>query len=260
MINETLFPVKEIPAIWADKKNGNILNKETGHKFIIRQDTGEILSCMTDEYKLVSNKEIMDTALPILKKCGAKPREAKVLNDGKRTVWKFNIPSIKVLVSEGDMGNPEIIIKNSYDGSWELGIMGGAFRLVCENGMIIGILLTKKSNRHSIYNPNIENLESMIVDTIESTSKVFKEDFTLLKETKVNPKHTEKMIEMIPSNVMEPFVQYLLGHKPENYWDLFNAATWVNTHHMNRNYSTTHKFESQIYPAVSRWAKDVARA
>ena len=106
----------------------------------------------------------------------------------------------------------------------------------------------------------IDDLESMIVDTIENTSEVFKQDFAMLKDTKVSKTHVKKLVEMVPTNVMDGFVQYLCAHKPYNYWDLFNAATYVNTHHMNRNNTTTHKFEQKIYPTISKWAKSVAEA
>ena len=86
------------------------------------------------------------------------------------------------------------------------------------------VFLDKKSNRHSIYNPRIDDLESMIVDTIENTSNVFEQDFVMLKDTKVRNSHIKKLIEMVPSNVMDGFVQYLCAHKPYNYWDLFNDA------------------------------------
>ena len=265
MLSETKFPVKEIPAIGIPQSVGDEVQfgqeiDNTGYKFIVREDTGDILSCMTDEYKLVTNTEILDTAVPIFNKVGAKLREAKVLQDGKKTIWKYSIPGIKVPIADGDEVSPEIVIKNSYDGSWELGVISGAFRLICENGMVIGIILNKKSNRHSIYNPRLENLEELIVDTIEKTSTVFEQDFAILKDTKVSQSHVKKMVEMIPTNVMDGFVQYLCAHKPHTYWDLFNAATWVNTHHMNRNNTTTHKFEHQIYPTISKWANTAAQA
>ena len=52
MLQNAKFPVKEVPAIGVDS------NREidsTGYKFIVREDTGKILSCMTDSYKLVKN-------------------------------------------------------------------------------------------------------------------------------------------------------------------------------------------------------------
>ena len=43
----------------------------TGHKFIIREDTGEVLSCMTDEYKVVDNKSVVNKVEKVLKGSGA---------------------------------------------------------------------------------------------------------------------------------------------------------------------------------------------
>ena len=262
-MNEALFPVREVPAIvtgneWSDSFAQNAVN--TGHKFIVREDTGDVLSCMTNEYQLVTNQEIFDASKDALRKVGAIEREVKVLNDGRRTVWRYTIPKVKVKIAANDYVNPEIMLRNSYDGSWEIGVIAGAYRLVCSNGMVIGVVLSKKTNRHSIYNPRISNLPELISETIENTADVFEHDFALMLDTKVAQQHVKELISMIPTNVMEGFVQYLCAHKPHNYWDLFNAATWVNTHHMNRNFSSTHKFESKIFPSIRKWTKEVARA
>ena len=257
-MNEALFPVVEVPAIGVGEVNKHI--DKTGYKFIRREDTGEILSCMTDEYKLVTNQEIHDASTDALRKAGAVEREVKVLNDGRKTIWRYVIPMVKVKIAAKDYVNPEIMLRNSYDGSWEIGVIAGAYRLVCSNGMVIGVVLAKKTNRHSIYNPRIAELPELIVETIENTSEIFKSDFALMLDTKVRQNHVQELIKMIPTNVMEGFVQYLCAHKPHNYWDLFNAATWVNTHYMNRNFASTHKFESQIFPAVRSWANQVASA
>ena len=263
MINSVMFPVREIPAlitgdVFSDQFGDTATN--TGYKFIVREDTGQVLSCMTDEYKLVTNEQLYKSAEKTLKKVGAKAREVKVLGDGKRTIMRFVIPNVKVKVSKDDVVNPEIMIKNSYDGSWEIGIQAGAYRLVCANGMVIGVVLSNKSNKHSVYNPRISELPEVIAETVETTASIFKDDFALMLDTKVNQKHVKEIIEMVPTNVMEPFVQYLMSHKPNNYWDLINSATWVNTHHMNRNHNSTHKFESQIFPKISRWTREEARA
>ena len=196
----------------------------------MREDTGDVLSCMTDEYKLVTNQEIMNVAVPVIKKHDGVIRESEILSDGKRASWKFNFPKITVSVGEDDNLNPEIIIRNSYDGFWELSILGGAFRLVCSNGMVVGTITSKKSNRHSVYNPSLEKIEEMIVSTV------------------------------VPDKFMEPFAQYLMGKKMETFWDLYNALTWINTHHMSRRAGTTHKFESSIHPTVLGWAQKAAVA
>jgi len=269
MINEALFPVKEVSAVYPlsgtyktdetrDKKQSFI--GETGYKFIVREDTGDVLSCMTDEYQLVTNEQLHLAADETLRKCGAVEREVKVLGGGKRTIMRYVIPNVKVKISKDDIVNPEIMFKNSYDGSWEVGVQAGAYRLVCANGMVIGVVLSNKSNKHSVYNPRISELPEIIAETVETTASIFKDDFALMLDTKVNQKHVKEIIEMVPTNVMEPFVQYLMSHKPSNYWDLINSATWVNTHHMNRNHNSTHQFESQIFPKISNWTREEARA
>jgi len=53
----------------------------------------------------------------------------------------------------------------------------------------------------------------------------------------------------------EFLTQYLIANKPKDYWDLFNCATYLSTHKMNRKNSATHKLESQIYPSIRKWAK-----
>ena len=67
---DTLFSIKEVP-IFKDVVTHNLgthdKNGRSGYKFIVREDTGQILSCMTDDYKVVTNKELIDTAIPILK-------------------------------------------------------------------------------------------------------------------------------------------------------------------------------------------------
>ena len=129
MIEQTLFPVKEYPAYheagtWAKSDENENLNN-TGYKFIVREDTGKVLSCMTNDYKLVNNKQIIDTATPILKQHKAELKEAVSLGDGQKTVWKWIIPDVKMKVAKDDFMNPEIIIKNSYDGSMQVHILSG---------------------------------------------------------------------------------------------------------------------------------------
>ena len=256
MIEQTLFPVKEVPAYFKHIANNGKLSEEleTGHKFIVREDTGKVLSCMTNDYKLVDNKQIIDTATPILKQHKAELKEAVSLGDGQKTVWKWIIPDVKMQVAKDDFMNPEIIIKNSYDGSMQVHILSGAFRLVCSNGMIIGNVIDKHNYRHNVNSLNIDNLDESIERTIIQARKV-SEDFPMLKDKKLRQKHIIELIKLFPSTMSEFITQYLVANKPKDYWDLFNCATYLTSHRMNRKYNTTHKLESQIYPNVIKWAR-----
>ena len=264
MLRDTLFPVKEVPAIGKFPKNMNYTDEETkttGWKFILREDTGQILSCMTNEYKMVTNKQIIDIAKPVLKKHKAELVEAVSLGDGQKTVWKWRIPDYTIKIAEGDDLNPEIIIKNSYDGSLQVHILAGAFRLVCSNGMVIGITLGQKNYRHSVNNINLnkDKIESVIEKTINHTMDVGKE-FEILANTKLNEKHIIKLVELFPFQMSEYLVQYLVANKPTNYWDLLNTSTYLSTHKMKREYQSTHKLETDIYPKIKKWAETAAKA
>ena len=256
-IESTLFPVKEYPANFAyNEKNNNDkwnVKLETGYKFIVREDTGQVLSCMTDEYKLVPNSDIIKAAEPILKQHNAKLREAVSLGDGQRTVWKWTMPNEMIEVSKGDVMNPEIIIKNSYDGSLQVHILSGAFRLVCSIGMIIGTTIDRHNYRHNVGNVNLNNLEEIIVGVVEKTEEEGKR-LSVLKDNKLRQTHIIKLIELFPSTMSQFITQYLIANKPKTYWDLYNVATYINTHRMNRKYNTTHKLENQLYPSIMRWA------
>ena len=138
-LTSSYFPVSEVPAVGIPVKGKEI--DGTGYKFIVREDTNDILSCVTNSYKLVTNKEIMQKASPVLKKQGAHLEEMRIFGNGARTKYKYRFPDTKVEIATGDFVNPEVIINNSYDGSTEISAMGGAFRLLCSNGMVIGLSL-----------------------------------------------------------------------------------------------------------------------
>lgn len=258
-LSHTIFPVIEVPAVGIPTTDNKEIDN-TGYKFIVREDTNDILSCVTEEYRLVPNKSIIESATPTLKEVGAILTEAQSFGNGSRTSWTWKIPNIKVKIGPKDYVNPTITLRNSYDGTVQLHILAGAFRLVCSNGLVIGVTISKKVNKHSIYNVDLDKIEDTIKDTVYTVKDVFDRDFPVLTETKVNPKHVAGLIKMFPDFTIESMAQYLMAHKPKTYWDLLNTATYIATHHMRRNYETTHKLESSIYPTVSKWAKSQAQA
>ena len=161
---------------------------------------------------------------------------------------------------ENDYVNPEIIIKNSYDASLQVHVLSGAFRLVCSNGLVIGIVISKHNHKHSVNNLSLDHLDNAIEQTVLTTKKIVKDDFPLLCDTKIQENHIIKAIELFPSTMSEFIVQYLVANKPTTYWDLLNVCTYIATHRMNRTYNTTHQLETNVYPKVSKWAKSVAQA
>ena len=250
-LNESYFPVKEVPVMYDIVGKDEAVN--AGYKLIVREDNNKILSCMTDNYKLVTNKDIMEKADPILKKQGAILSDIHMFGNGARVRYKYRFPDTKVEVEKNDFVNPEIIINNSYDGTSEVSAMGGAFRLVCSNGLVIGYSIGKEGSRHTVWNKE-EEIEAIVKSVINKTTTVFKNDFPKMIEKAVKKKDSQKLLELFPGYTMESMVQYLLKTPPKNYWDLLNAATWVTTHVMKRKAEATHKFESRIFDTIKNMA------
>ena len=46
MLQNAMFPIREVPAIGVHESGAEI--DSTGYKFIVRDDTGKVLSCMTE--------------------------------------------------------------------------------------------------------------------------------------------------------------------------------------------------------------------
>ena len=251
-INDIMFPVKEMPATF--KRDDGQTKQHTGYKFIVREDTNDVLSCVTNNYKLVTNKTVDKASANVIKKEGGKLKEVRTFGNGARSVVTWEFPDHKVNISESDGLTPEIVWQNSYDGTVGLNILAGAFRLICTNGAIIGVLAEKYKNKHSIYNVALEDIEGVIEETIRKTKRLMKDEFPILYDTQVKEKHIVELLKLFPITASDYITQHLLANRPRNLWDLFNAGTNVATHGMDRKMESTHKLESKIYKLVKSMA------
>ena len=83
--NNMLFPVKEVPAILQDT------HLSTEHKFIVREDTEQVLSCMSNEYKLVTNQEVFEKSSEVIKEFEGTLTETKIFGNGARALSLIHI-------------------------------------------------------------------------------------------------------------------------------------------------------------------------
>tara|TARA_Y100001963_G_C6773173_1_gene445980 strand:- start:5 stop:808 length:804 start_codon:yes stop_codon:yes gene_type:complete len=257
-IQDILFPVTEIPAIGKFPKNKNYTQektKDTGYKFIMREDTGKILSCVTDSYQLVDNNVVYDKSDKIISKQGGSIKEVKTFGGGARSIVKYEFGGHKVKISKDDYCTPEVIWQNSYDATIGLNIIAGAFRLVCTNGMVIGVVAEKYKNKHSIHNMELQDIEGVIEETIKKTKQIMADEFPVLHNTKVRDAHIVDILKMFPLTASDYITNLLIAAKPSNLWDLINVATNVATHGMDRKAEATHKLEARIYAKVCKMAK-----
>jgi len=251
-LEQSLFPVSQFDAAYF--KDGKE-HESTGYKMIVRDDTNEVLSCVTDKYKLVTNKQVLDKVIPTIDENGGQLSETRIFGKGARSLWKFTFPDTKVEIAKNDFVNPSLIINNSYDTSKEASVLSGAFRLVCENGMVIGWTLSRRRNRHIIWNDELEDMDEIVIDAIAGIKQVFDNEFPKLINTELKKSDISKLIKMFPTRTVEDMNRYMIDNPPKNYWDLLNIATWTSTHAMKRKYESTHKLETTIYPKIKKMAQ-----
>ena len=259
LLDKVMFPVKEVPATMVNEKGELNHIGNTGYKFIVREDTNQILSCMTNDYKLVKNETIINKAKPIIESNNGVLKEVRSFGTGNRMFTKWEFPDHKVKLSKNDVMSPEIVIANSYNGVVGVNIIAGAFRMICSNGAVIGIIAKKYTNRHLKSNVSLDNLDSVIEDTMNKTKLIFKDEFPILMDTQIKENHIVKFLEMFPIQTNEIITQSLIANKPKSFWDLFNVGTNVLTHHVNRDVQAVHNVENQLYPKIKRMALKEAK-
>ncbi|MBC8146728.1 MAG: DUF932 domain-containing protein [Bacteroidetes bacterium] len=258
LLEASLFPVIEQPCPHPYYKHDGWETQPTGYKYIMREDTAEIISCKTDEYMLVPNKRIIDSITPTVEELNGKLVDVSMFGNA-RTIYRYRFP--QEIGIEDDVIHPEILIKNSYDGSVGIHILAGAFRLVCSNGMVIGTIVKEINSKHLVHNKNIEVLEESIDLTLKMLIDLMdKAVGSLMSVQPVNPNHIKKVVEMFPQRMSDYVIQQMVQNKPKNYWDLINTATYVCTHIMNRNAETTHKLEANLFDKIRKLAGVTGKA
>ena len=225
----------------------------------VRKDNGAILGYVSQGYKLINHKTMIDETYQALKKAGLTVRqnaiEHYVTNGGSRVISKFNFPE-KIVLAKNDIINLGLWIYQSYDGSLCEQAIFGLMRLVCTNGMVIGLETYAKlkwmhranfgidkfiaglSNGMDEYkNKSVEKIQSLIdmkcsyIDgkgLVASMTGAEKEE--KLKKKKSN-KPEKKITRILPKRFFEPVSEYFKSptikeDKEKNLWSLYNACTY----------------------------------
>ena len=253
-LESTFFPVS-LEMVYHPGANDITGWEDTKYRYVMRNDTNEILSIVTKDYQLVENEKLVEAIMPSIDSFGGKLIECKLFGDGSRVQYRFQFPDKKITILDQDDLIPEVVIKNSYDGSTAITVMAGAFRLVCTNGMVIGQIVDYFRNRH-LTDVDVSKLNDIIQSTIEKTITYLNEKVVKLAEIKpVKEQHIIDVIQLFPERMMERAMEHIIRNKPKNYWDLLNITTNIATHNMNREAESTHKLEQKFLPAIMKMAK-----
>jgi len=148
-MEEIVFPeITEQPVMWGYNRE---LHQAHKHKAIVDANTGKLFSIVSKDYRLIRHEQAIDQIEEAIFKTpdlGEYEVTTEFYNDGGRMRRTYVFSEISVKINKKDEVNPEIQLFNSYDTTWPFIVLLGAFRLVCENGLVIGKKFLHLRKRH----------------------------------------------------------------------------------------------------------------
>ena len=220
--------------------------RDQGQTAIVRQDTQQILAVHGKQYKLTPNRKVFsDIDKLILESTSIDTNGMQIVDKvayaGGRTIRSYIFPEHTVKIARGDETHLRINVLNSYDGSTNLQVMAGGYRVVCANGMVIGSDIAKFSRRHtSEFNPNV--IRHQLAAALES----FNNAGANWHKWSTTPITDSKAMQLIDFHVgvdrdgksksektRSEIMGYWYTEKAEigpTLWALFNALTYWSTH------------------------------
>ena len=262
-LDDILFDVVEepIPTPQILKSDAVTWNGDpSNYKMLIRKDTGNVISVVTKDYKLVKNEEIVNTVMDILK--DDKPEITEVTNwADRRFGLRLQFPQEVDIPDGGTWSkvNPVLNLRNSYDTQLGLHVLGGAFVFVCSNGLVIGVRALKRNYQHKVSNQWMNNLPKMFTRAKNLMRDIFANQIPLLADTGVKPDDIEYVQNYFPKRYHKDMLKYIYnGDRITNFWNLYQMGTYLTSHVMPRKYESTHKLEDDLFGIVrdrATWRK-----
>lgn len=207
-----------------DQSNIQIPNK----KLLRREDTNAILGVVSKKYKIIQNEDLIKT-IP----SSFQLTKTHIENNGAKCRAIFQNPNQRFEI-DGNTLTPMIMMTNGFDGGTKYLFTGGLFRMVCTNGLVVGIEIVKKTIRRHIGNadPILEVDFSKIDESIDIFKKAAQTPFTLdnaknfldeqVKQLKISGKTA--------INVIQLFEQKM-DIKSNSIWGFYNAVTDIASNH-----------------------------
>jgi hypothetical protein len=130
VLQSSAFQFKVVQKPWIE--NG----KPTGFYGNFREDTGACLGVTSEQYGLLQNEELLDTALAALNERGLTgfKQNVTVVGQGERFYASFTFENKTLANSVGDVFGYRLVLRNSFDRSIRAAIALGFLRLACLNG------------------------------------------------------------------------------------------------------------------------------
>ena len=234
------FPVvkQEVQTVIDDCKTITVPNKLA----IVRPDTQQVLSVMSEKYTLLPHKVMLDEAISHLEDAGFDYRinKCELLNNGGRAVVGFTLKELTHQFGDGDTLDYQLYFKNSYDGSWAFDFTSGFFRLVCSNGLMVGEVADRIHRKHSS-RFHINPIVDQITEYVNRSKALGIDNFMKMKQSKIS---ISRGIELIGQSIEEKIW-------PKKYKEV------VEDNFVNRRDSISNDSIYDVYNAYTRELRDM---
>lgn len=209
-------------------------------KAVVRTDTNQALGIASDNYGLVKHATVIDQ----FREAGAEygvEEKISLTKNGANLFYQMTFPKVEAEVQKGDIVRMMMIAKNSYNSGSSLQVIFGAFRLVCENGMILGTKFLSFNFRHIGNVGGVNDIEIMnqYKDSYTNYIKLFGEKMPIItamaqKEIPNEGLLFDKDAVHIPEYLLKEAESSFNTHNDKSLWGYYNSLTDAVTHKMRK--------------------------
>jgi hypothetical protein len=256
---ETVFPKVSRRPLYFGSRSEKVL--VPGRRALVDIATDIVFGIASDEYKLVHHESVIAKvaeAVGNLPEFGTPCWNLRLPAAGAKMVLEVKFPEVKYEVRVGDIINPKISVRQSYDLQWKMRSDFGAYRVVCSNGLTIGEKVFTYVNRH------ISTLDvGLMVEGIQTGMERFSENIglwkkwadkkvlpsaydTIWEELPFSPTEREKM-EALPEADTKLLLPDALHKEVLTVWDFHNVVTQFVSHNLESEVRL-----AEIGPTIAR--------
>lgn len=220
------FEVEKRPLYYYNSPGGLFEAKEIkDRKALVRTDTGDVLSVVSDKYRVIAPSRIFEAVEPIRRLTGGEWADARAFKGGQIIAGTLKLTNRTFEARPGDPIVPNIVFLGGFSGNLGVRYFLSTLRLYCIN--VLARLL--RSGAKSISVRHAGDVEQRMVRAGETVEEIVR-DIEVLKEQirlLTNTPATASVVSAIIGSVL-PEPQAPAGSRGEGYYRL--AQKFENDH------------------------------
>jgi len=201
---------------------GEQLRPFASHKVLYRSDTLAPLSVMSDRYKVVQPREVLEFYRDMVEQQGFQLETAGVLKGGRK-VWALAKTGVESFVAGADRLKAYLLLATGYDGTLATTAQYTSVRVVCNNTLQMAVGQSTgaiKVPHHQDFDPRV--VKDRLGLGLNAWDR-FMEDIRLLAATKVTEKQARKLLVEVLGDPAQPVDQQSRQKLLENVYSLFQG-------------------------------------